>query len=121
MKRLFIPVVILAITVIACKTTEPAKTITVPAKAALDCSTSTISYAKDIKPIIEQYCVNCHGNDGGYDFTIFTDITKAAKNGDLLGTIKWQNGFPRMPAIGEQLDQNTINKIECWINNGLKP
>ena len=122
MKRLFIPVFIIAIAVIACKTTEPAKTSTVPVKIALDCSaSSTASFAKDIKPIFDQYCVSCHGDAGGYDFTTFADISRAAKNGDLLGTIKWQHRFPKMPANSAQLDQDIINKIECWINNGLKP
>jgi hypothetical protein len=82
----------------------------------------TASYAADIQLILEKNCTRCHGygGDGGYDFTSLADITRAAKNGDLMGTIKWQHGFPKMPAHAEQLDALTISKIECWVNNGMK-
>ena len=47
-------------------------------------------------------------------------MKKAALNGELLGTIKHQKGYPKMPAFKEKLDQASIDKIECWINNGMK-
>jgi hypothetical protein len=48
------------------------------------------------------------------------DIYKSAKNGELMGTIKWEKHYPQMPQQMDKLDDATINKIECWIINGMK-
>lgn len=80
------------------------------------------SYSKDIKSIFNAHCFGCHSNGGtgGYDFTVIADVKKAAKNGDLIGAIKWDKGYPRMPIGGEKLDAASVAKIESWINKGLK-
>jgi hypothetical protein len=89
----------------------------------IDCSKMSLSYNSDIKPILELYCIDCHGSHkkkGGYNFTQISDLKRAAKSGNLLGSIKWKKGYPKMPRHDNQLDLNTINKIECWVNNGMK-
>ncbi len=122
MKKTIIISIIASIIVSAgCKTTD--KTVAkLPAKTEFNCSPNAVSYAADIKPIFDQQCINCHGNDGagGYDLTNFDDIIKAGKNGKLIGTISWQPGFDKMPENGEKLDAVSIAKIECWVNNGMK-
>lgn len=104
-----------------CKTTKQPEKVVV-AKPPPDCSTMAPTYSFDIRPVFETFCLNCHGEegDGGYSFTRISEIKRAAQSGALLGSIKWQKGYSRMPEHGEQLDANTINKIECWINNGMK-
>ncbi len=113
----------LSISVVACKTIQEApKTETVAVvKPVLDCSSSALTYSA-IKPILEKHCNSCHsdGGAGGYDFLVFTHVTKAGANGELLGTIKHERGFPNMPAQAAQLDQASIDLIECWIKNGMK-
>ena len=91
-------------------------------KPATDCSTKNLTYASDIKQIFEQHCTSCHGYGGRADYNFLTveDVNRAAKNGELLGTIKWEQGFKKMPAHAEKLDDATIGKIECWISNGMK-
>jgi hypothetical protein len=105
----------------SCKTTKKTET-KAEVKSSNNCNTMIVSYEADIKPIIEQNCMNCHGygSTGGYNFSIISDLYRAGKSGDLLGTIKWEHGYPRMPAKAEKLDSVTINKIECWVNNGMK-
>lgn len=123
MKKILFSAVVIGSIFAACKSTKPTETTTtVVPKPAADCSAVAVTYESDIKAILENNCTGCHGNRpaGGYNFTSMADIQRAAKNGDLLGTIKWEKGFPKMPARAGQLDQATITKIECWVNNGMK-
>ncbi len=121
-KSLFI-ITCLSLSIAACKTAQEApKAETVAIiKPALDCSTQGGAYA-DIKPIIDQHCTSCHGYNGadGLNFLTVVDVRKAAKEGELVGCIKHQKGFPNMPANAAQLNQADIDKIECWVNNGMK-
>lgn len=121
-KSLFI-ITCLSLSIAACKTAKEApKAETVPVvKPVLDCSASALTYSA-IKPILEKHCNSCHsdGGAGGLDFTVFAHVTKAGANGELLGTIKHQRGFPNMPANAPMLDQASIDLIECWIKNGMK-
>lgn len=122
MKKFIFLAIIGAITIVACKTKkETVKTEAATPKPAMDCSSKGLTYAA-IKPIFEKHCTSCHGygGAGGLNFESLADIKRAAGNGELMGTIKWQRGFPKMPARAEQLDQATIETIECWINNGMK-
>ena len=102
-----------------CKTK---KEVVVSPPAPLDCSTREYSFAADIKNILEVNCVRCHGVNGadGLNFNTIEDAKKAANKGELLGTIKHENGFPKMPKYGAKLDQLSIDKIECWIKTGMK-
>ena len=71
------------------------------------------SFSEGYPASLTNSCADCA-------FLTSADVKKAATKGELLGTIKHQRGFPRMPANAEQLDQADIDKIECWINNGMK-
>ncbi|MGQ0829443.1 MAG: c-type cytochrome [Bacteroidota bacterium] len=119
MKKTILTTVVIAGVLAACKTTKPTETKTVT-PAPVDCGTMSVSYTADIKPIFEQYCNGCHGKAGGYNFAEMADIKRSAQNGTLLGTIKWEFGFSKMPAGGAQLDAATIAKVECWIKNGMR-
>lgn len=122
MKKIFFLVATIAITSAACKSSkEVSKTETPVVKSTVDCAVSGLTYAS-IQPILEEKCNSCHSNggSGGFDFTVFADVKKAAQKGELLGTIKHAPGFPRMPVRAEKLDQESIDKIECWIKNGMK-
>ena len=123
MKKIILSTTLITLTLIACKTAEKTTAVAPPPPpppVALDCSTRTISYAADIKPILEEYCNRCHGDAGGLDFTQLADVKRAATKGELLGTTKHLKGFPRMPDGAPMLDQPLIDKIECWINTGMK-
>ncbi|MBA3707101.1 MAG: hypothetical protein H0W84_14725 [Bacteroidetes bacterium] len=119
MKKIFISTVVIVSALAACKTT---KTSTETKSVALDCSGKTFTYALDIKPIMEQYCTSCHNKNekAGYNLLELEFVKKAATNGYLLGTIKHASGFSPMPEMAPKMDQPTIDKIECWINNGMK-
>ena len=121
MKKIILSTVILASIVAGCKTTKP--TATVAPAAALDCSSNNaLTYNGDIKAILQTHCTKCHNtnNKAGYNFLTLESVKKGVSNGELLGTIKHSKGFPKMPAFAAKMDQATIDKIECWINNGMK-
>jgi hypothetical protein len=122
LKKLIIPCLFAPFIIIGCKTTKPVETVATP-KPAVDCSGLMPVYELDIKPVFEKKCNNCHGprrSAAGYNFTVMDDIYKSVKNGELLGTIKWEAHYPQMPQQMDKLDDATIKRIECWIINGMK-
>jgi hypothetical protein len=122
MKKLIVSAVVITVTMFACKTGE--KATTTAKKPTLDCTNKSYTYEADIKPIMDQYCTRCHNTNlkAGFNFEDVTYVKKAAVSGQLLGSIKHGEGFDPMPAAlgGQMLDQAIIDKVECWVNNGMK-
>lgn len=120
MKKIIVSSAIIASLLVACKSSK--ETASTTPVAPLDCSNKTLTYNTDIKPIIETNCSKCHNANekAGYNFLKIEFVKKAVADGHLLGTIKHQKGFDKMPAYAAKLDQALIDKIECWINNGMK-
>jgi cytochrome c5 len=120
MKKIIITSTVIALLFAACKGTQ--KTATTTPVVPLDCSNKALTYNTEIKTIIENNCTKCHNtnNKAGYNFFTLESVKKAVGNGQLLGTIKHTSGFAKMPAYAAKLDQSAIDKIECWINNGMK-
>lgn len=119
MKKIIIATALITGTFISCKT--PKETASVPTPQ-LNCSDKTFTFNADIKPILETSCTKCHNtnNKAGFNFYTYESAKKAAESGELLGTIKHLKGFRKMPAYAGKLDQAIIDKIECWVNNGMK-
>ena len=77
-------------------------------------STTTISYAKDIAPIMTANCTNCHGagqKSAGISLHTYSSVSQFANSS--LNAI--QNGS--MPPSGK-LSSSDIQKIACWISQG---
>lgn len=124
-RKIIIPSLLVSFAIVSCKTTKQTETtvVTPPKKTGIDCGAEIPVYLTDIKPIFEKNCNRCHGSTrqaANLDFTKMTDIKKTVDNGELLGTIKWAEGFSHMPARADKLDDQTIKKIECWIQTGMK-
>ncbi len=92
----------------------------------LDCTTvKDFSFKADVLPILEANCASggCH-NDKSRKHNIsvlnIEDVKKAASKGELLGTIKHEKGYPKMPMFKPKLKEEDIQKIECWVKNGMK-
>jgi hypothetical protein len=86
------------------------------------CDTTMVSYAKDVKPIFDTYCVTCHGSsnpNGGVSLTSFDGASVIAKTGKLLGVVTWTNGFLMMPLGGNQIPDCDVNTLTAWINQGV--
>ena len=86
------------------------------------CETENMSYAADIKPILEDNCYSCHSNEstyqGAFPFEDFEDLTSIVNDGRLVGSINHDQGYAKMPVFSSKLDSCTIEKIEAWIDDG---
>ena len=67
-----------------------------PTTKTVTCDTTTVSYARDVAPIITAKCNiagGCHDAAGlavsGYDFTTYTGLQSAATTEMLIGDINW--------------------------------
>jgi len=129
MKKIVIVFVVVMFMLVACKSSKNAASDN--NKKSANCNAG-LSLEKDIKPILTLNCNTLYGDGGygchnggkspGFSFgqQFESSIKKAATNGKLLGSIKHIKGFSKMPQGGNKLDQEIIDKIECWINNGMK-
>ncbi|MCW3085390.1 MAG: hypothetical protein JWP12_2756 [Bacteroidetes bacterium] len=123
MKKLTISAFIISSALVACKSSQKSTAAATPAKTETPAAATgaTVTFAIDIKPIMERYCTRCHNQNekAGYNFEEIAFVKKAGANGQLLGTIKHLDGFDPMPANDEPMDAATIAKIESWVKNGM--
>src|SRR4249920_2070691 len=66
------------------------------------CSTDSMSYSKDIVPILESNCYSCHGNgntggSGGISLDGYSNLKVRVDNGQLVGCVTHAPGFVPMP------------------------
>ena len=90
-----------------------------------NCDSTGVTFTKDIKPILEQYCgtgdVSCHSNNNtnqNPSLASYVDDSLAA-HGDLLASIVQDGSVKPMPYNGGKLSDCKINKFKAWINNNL--
>ena len=86
-----------------------------------ECDTTIVTYSNSIWPIINSNCTGCHGGNapaGNFRLENYNDISSAANNGSLLGTIRHDDGWSPMPKGGGKLNNCDIAKIEIWVNQG---
>jgi len=86
-----------------------------------DCDTTNISYSTDVWPIINSSCTACHNEtapSGNISLENYDEIKVSTENGELLGTIRHENGWSPMPKGGNKLPDCDILKIEAWQNSG---
>jgi hypothetical protein len=97
-----------------------------------------LSYHTDIKPILDQYCVECHkeGGKGTEKSGLLLDSYAATMRGTKFGPVvipgqainstlyRLVSGKAdpslRMPHEGGPLAEATVNKIRDWIDQGAK-
>ncbi|MBI5094025.1 MAG: hypothetical protein HZB26_16485 [Candidatus Hydrogenedentes bacterium] len=93
---------------------------------------SSVSYTKDIKPLLEQRCVPCHRPEklrGGFDVTSVPAILKGGEekgpgivkgNPDESPLVKYIRGefSPRMPNGRDPLNEDELHLIREWISAG---
>jgi hypothetical protein len=89
----------------------------------VDCTgVSTISYATQVKPIVEANCAikGCHNGDMGsdYNWTIFSTLQARALSGKLQDRITRPAGAEgHMPKTGSITDSER-QAIYCWAAQG---
>ena len=90
-----------------------------------ECADPDIGFAAGIKPIIDASCAStCHSakkHAHSIDLSTYELVKAAAAENSFLGSIRHQGIYAPMPKNHEKLDDATIQKIACWIQNGSKP
>jgi mono/diheme cytochrome c family protein len=84
---------------------------------------STISYKKDVFPIIKQNCLTCHdatNHYGGIVIETYEQIALSGTSGELYNSIMISsNGKAYMPKGGRLMDCE-IALIKAWVDQGAK-
>jgi len=84
-----------------------------------NCDTVGVSYAADIKPIIDAQCLSCHSlaiATNGVVLEQYSDIQPWAQSGILVGVVEYDSTI-KMPQTGK-LPLCDIAKIRSWVRDG---
>ena len=87
------------------------------------CNTDSLSYSKDIVPILQNYCYSCHGNgntggSGGINLDGYANLKPMADNGHLVGEVTHAPGFIGMPFDQPKMPDCEVSKIVAWVDQG---
>ncbi|NNE04849.1 MAG: hypothetical protein HKN15_03895 [Xanthomonadales bacterium] len=111
----------------------------VPLALASCSATETVSFANDVKPVLDQYCLECHQPGGagfeasGLDMSSYQGIMKGTRNGpmviagDSMGSnllvLMEGRADPsiKMPHGGAiEVPASEIQTIKAWIDQGAQ-
>lgn len=95
-----------------------------------------VSFQAEVQPILQQYCVSCHGNSAGINFDSYDAVMNNignnwkekvvvpgdAENSGLYDVLLERPQFQlqQMPTGGPYLTGDEIEIIKTWINEGAK-
>ena len=88
-----------------------------------DCDTLSVTYVKDVKPVITAHCIKCHSNSsastlgGGIKLESYSDVKEHTLNGSLYGSVSADPEFYVMPR-DYRIPSCTVLKIKVWASNG---
>ena len=94
-----------------------------PVDDTLLCDTVNVTYAVEMKPIIDTYCgySGCHVSGSGIgNFTSYAGILSYLESGQIEDRALEQQDMP--PAFSEGPDELTpedFDTFKCWIENGF--
>lgn len=78
--------------------------------------TETVTYTKDVKPIIEANCIGCH-SPGAQALTNYSQVKANIDN--IIDRIGRPNGDPLKMPQGGSLSASQINIFTKWKADGL--
>lgn len=124
-----------AVSITGCNAAPSAK----PGAGGVDTSAApaaakTISFASDVKPILEKRCHDCHlggGSKGGFNMDTRENALAAGRHGArivegnssesrLILHVAQDPGVKRMPPKGEPLSADEVATLKAWIDQGAK-
>ncbi|HHH52285.1 MAG TPA: hypothetical protein ENK91_01380 [Bacteroidetes bacterium] len=88
------------------------------------CNLENVTFSGTISGILSSRCLGCHGNatassyGDGIKLEDYQDVKNAADGGRLLGAVKHEQGYSKMPLGSAKMDDCKISQIEAWINAG---
>lgn len=73
---------------------------------------ATITFSQNVKPIIDNNCLQCHGSGGNFpNLTTYNGVSANA------AIVKAETSSRRMPQ-GNSLTKDEISAISCWVDAG---
>ena len=79
------------------------------------CNTIDVSYADEIMPLLDAYCVSCHPNYLGSYESVSDSITSS----NIIVRIQLElDNDSLMPQGGPPLTDCQIEKFKSWVNQG---
>ncbi len=87
-----------------------------------------VSFSQDVMPLLQDYCVSCHGTEkvsAALDVTTYENLMKGSKRGpvitpgnadDSLFILLIEKG--KMPKRGEKMTPEQIQLLREWVNAG---
>lgn len=85
------------------------------------CDTDSVSYAQQLVPVLNTYCLGCHSGtviSGGVNLDGYNNVVAFANSGQLYGAISHAAGYKPMPQGQPKLDSCTIAQFKSWIDAG---
>ena len=101
----------------------------------LACQSDKIEFNTDVRPILNENCMSCHGGvrqQGDLSFLFEEDALKEGKSGkkaivpgnasasEMIKRIKHEDAELRMPLDGAMLSEAEISTLTSWINDGAQ-
>jgi len=84
------------------------------------CDSSTVTYSGAVTEILSSYCYSCHNSStatGAVILDTYADANTYALNGQLMGCVKGETGYPMMPPSAS-LNDCDIARLQKWVNDG---
>ena len=79
------------------------------------CDGSSPTYDSYVKSVMTSECISCHGpnsNDG--DYSTYELLSSSVLDGTFTKEVMTNQTMP----TASPLDEATLNKLQCWIENG---
>jgi mono/diheme cytochrome c family protein len=107
--------------------------LTLPSWVAVGASSAAVDFVRDVRPIFEQHCYECHGQDkqkGGLRLDVKAAALKGGDNhgpnilpgkaleSSLIHLVTSSDGDEIMPPKGEPLSTAQIATLTAWISEG---
>jgi mono/diheme cytochrome c family protein len=94
----------------------------------------TISFAADVKPILDKHCADCHlsgASKGGYSMDTRESTLAPGRNGarivegngagsNLILRVAHDPSVKKMPPKGDALSAAEVDTLKAWIDQGVK-
>jgi len=111
----------ISMSIFSCKEDETPKKTVDPNPTDTTTKVDTIFYTNNVKMLLDSSCnvAYCHISGASVgSLASYTDAKSFVANGRILGAIKHQAGFSKMPKDKPKLSDANIKRIELWISQG---
>lgn len=110
----------LVLTVLACSDDEPSTTNPPPPGTGTCDGFKVVSFASDVKPLIDTNCAKsgCHNAGSTFDWTVFANVK--AKASSIKERVSLPASDSRHMPQGGTLTDNEIKTFVCWVEQGAK-